>query len=101
MLEKKRQTRIMVFGTFDGLHDGHLDFFACLKKSRWPSCKPSKVPKTIILVCLFFSNIHTLYQTSKGFFSTSIDELVMFFYCDNFLDINLPSTLLKDYNVCL
>ena len=32
MLEKKRQTRIMVFGTFDGLHDGHLDFFKQAKK---------------------------------------------------------------------
>lgn len=27
MPEKKRQTKIMVFGTFDGLHKGHLNFF--------------------------------------------------------------------------
>ncbi len=27
MRGKKKQTRIMVFGTFDGLHPGHLDFF--------------------------------------------------------------------------
>ncbi len=27
MSEKKVQTKIMVFGTFDGLHPGHLDFF--------------------------------------------------------------------------
>lgn len=27
MLDKNKQTRIMVFGTFDGLHDGHLSFF--------------------------------------------------------------------------
>lgn len=31
MLEKKRQKRIMVFGTFDGLHPGHLSF---LKQAR-------------------------------------------------------------------
>lgn len=27
MLEKKSKTRIMVFGTFDNLHEGHLNFF--------------------------------------------------------------------------
>ena len=27
MSEKNQPTRIMVFGTFDGLHKGHLDFF--------------------------------------------------------------------------
>ncbi|MBY0376412.1 adenylyltransferase/cytidyltransferase family protein [Patescibacteria group bacterium] len=31
MLEKKNKTRIMVFGTFDGLHKGHLNFFAQAK----------------------------------------------------------------------
>ena len=32
MLEKKRETRIMIFGTFDGLHQGHLNFFKQAKK---------------------------------------------------------------------
>jgi len=32
MAEKKSQTRIMVFGTFDDLHRGHLDFFKQAKK---------------------------------------------------------------------
>jgi len=27
MLSKNKQTKIMVFGTFDGLHKGHLNFF--------------------------------------------------------------------------
>lgn len=37
MSEKKRQTRIMVFGTFDGLHKGHLVFF---KQARKLAVKP-------------------------------------------------------------
>ena len=32
MAGKKRQTRIMVFGTFDGLHQGHLNFFKQAKQ---------------------------------------------------------------------
>jgi FAD synthetase len=32
MLRKKLQTKIMVFGTFDGLHKGHLDFFKQARK---------------------------------------------------------------------
>ncbi|MEK9182584.1 MAG: adenylyltransferase/cytidyltransferase family protein [Patescibacteria group bacterium] len=32
MLKKNRQTRIMVFGTFDGLHRGHLNFLKQAKK---------------------------------------------------------------------
>lgn len=32
MLEKKKQTRIMTFGTFDGLHQGHLNLFKQIKK---------------------------------------------------------------------
>ncbi|MEK7128577.1 MAG: adenylyltransferase/cytidyltransferase family protein [Patescibacteria group bacterium] len=32
MSKKNRQTRIMVFGTFDGVHKGHLDFFKQTKK---------------------------------------------------------------------
>lgn len=32
MLEKEKQTKIMVFGTFDGLHKGHLDFFKQARK---------------------------------------------------------------------
>jgi FAD synthetase len=27
MSDKKNKTKIMVFGTFDGLHEGHFDFF--------------------------------------------------------------------------
>src|SRR3989338_4019250 len=30
--EKNKQTRIMVFGTFDGVHFGHLNFFKQAKK---------------------------------------------------------------------
>ena len=30
--EKNKQTRIMVFGTFDGVHKGHLNFFRQAKK---------------------------------------------------------------------
>ncbi len=29
---KKRETKIMVFGTFDGLHEGHLNFFKQARK---------------------------------------------------------------------
>ena len=32
MSDNKRQTRIMTFGTFDGLHQGHLNFFKQAKK---------------------------------------------------------------------
>ncbi len=32
MLEKKSKTKIMVFGTFDGLHQGHLSFFKQARK---------------------------------------------------------------------
>lgn len=32
MQDKSKQTRIMVFGTFDGLHKGHLNFFKQAKK---------------------------------------------------------------------
>ncbi|OGI68858.1 hypothetical protein A3A05_01770 [Candidatus Nomurabacteria bacterium RIFCSPLOWO2_01_FULL_41_12] len=32
MFKENRQTRIMVFGTFDGLHEGHLDFFKQARK---------------------------------------------------------------------
>ena len=32
MERKKKKTRIMVFGTFDGLHQGHLFFFRQAKK---------------------------------------------------------------------
>ncbi|MBP6060779.1 MAG: adenylyltransferase/cytidyltransferase family protein [Candidatus Pacebacteria bacterium] len=32
MQNKKIQTKIMVFGTFDGLHEGHLDFFKQARK---------------------------------------------------------------------
>lgn len=32
MLEKKNQKRIMVFGTFDGVHKGHLNFFKQARK---------------------------------------------------------------------
>ena len=32
MSEKNRQTRIMVFGTFDGLHRGHINFLKQAKK---------------------------------------------------------------------
>ncbi len=32
MLKKKKERRIMVFGTFDGLHKGHLNFFKQAKK---------------------------------------------------------------------
>ncbi len=32
MAEKKLHTRIMVFGTFDDLHEGHLNFFQQAKK---------------------------------------------------------------------
>ena len=32
MLGKNKSTRIMVFGTFDGLHRGHLDFFKQARK---------------------------------------------------------------------
>ncbi len=32
MLEKNEQTKIMVFGTFDGIHKGHLNFFKQAKK---------------------------------------------------------------------
>jgi len=32
MLGKNRRTKIMVFGTFDGLHKGHLNFFKQAKK---------------------------------------------------------------------
>lgn len=32
MKEEERQTRIMVFGTFDGLHPGHLFFFKQARK---------------------------------------------------------------------
>ena|SRR3989338_95448 len=37
MSEKIKQTKIMVFGTFDGLHQGHLDFF---KQARGLSKNP-------------------------------------------------------------
>src|SRR3989344_2880557 len=37
MLKEKKETRIMVFGTFDGLHRGHLDFF---KQARKLAKKP-------------------------------------------------------------
>src|SRR3989338_2941934 len=30
--EKNKQTRIMVFGTFDGVHKGHLNFFKQARK---------------------------------------------------------------------
>ena len=33
----KKKIRIMVFGTFDGLHEGHLDFF---KQARQLSKNP-------------------------------------------------------------
>ena len=32
MAERKNQRKIMVFGTFDGLHEGHLNFFRQAKK---------------------------------------------------------------------
>lgn len=32
MLDDKKETRIMTFGTFDGLHQGHLNFFKQAKK---------------------------------------------------------------------
>src|SRR3989344_5866124 len=32
MSQKNPQTRIMTFGTFDGLHKGHLDFFKQARK---------------------------------------------------------------------
>ena len=32
MFDKKNKTKIMVFGTFDGLHLGHLNFFKQAKK---------------------------------------------------------------------
>ncbi len=32
MQDKKKDTRIMVFGTFDGVHKGHLNFFKQAKK---------------------------------------------------------------------
>jgi cytidyltransferase-like protein len=32
MGKKKQKTKIMVFGTFDGLHKGHLNFFKQAKK---------------------------------------------------------------------
>ncbi len=32
MEHKKEQTRIMIFGTFDGVHKGHLNFFKQAKK---------------------------------------------------------------------
>lgn len=32
MIENIKQTRIMVFGTFDGLHEGHLNFFNQARK---------------------------------------------------------------------
>lgn len=32
MNREKKQTRIMVFGTFDGVHEGHLNFFKQAKK---------------------------------------------------------------------
>jgi cytidyltransferase-like protein len=41
MRGKNKQTRIMVFGTFDGLHKGHLFFFKQAKKL---------VPKSILIV---------------------------------------------------
>lgn len=34
---KKKKVKIMVFGTFDGLHDGHFNFF---KQARKMSAKP-------------------------------------------------------------
>ncbi len=37
MLKKSKQMRIMVFGTFDRLHNGHLDFF---KQARKLAIKP-------------------------------------------------------------
>jgi cytidyltransferase-like protein len=32
MLKKNNETRIMVFGTFDGLHEGHINFFKQARK---------------------------------------------------------------------
>ncbi len=43
MFRKNKQERIMVFGTFDGLHPGHLNFF---KQAR----KLSKTPFLIVSV---------------------------------------------------
>jgi cytidyltransferase-like protein len=37
MLKKNNETRIMVFGTFDGLHEGHINFF---KQARKLAVKP-------------------------------------------------------------
>ncbi len=37
MEDKNKETRIMVFGTFDGLHKGHLNFF---KQARILARKP-------------------------------------------------------------
>ena len=67
----------------------------------WPWCKPSKVPNTIILFCIFWSDIPVLYQNSKGFLSTSIDEPEMISCYDKFSDINLLCVSHKDYNYTL
>ncbi len=41
MSEKNQKTRIMVFGTFDGLHKGHLNFFKQAKNlSKMSGKKP-------------------------------------------------------------
>ena len=32
MVKEKNQTRIMIFGTFDGVHKGHLNFFKQARK---------------------------------------------------------------------
>ncbi|HEV7423922.1 MAG TPA: adenylyltransferase/cytidyltransferase family protein [Candidatus Paceibacterota bacterium] len=39
-IKKIRQVRIMVFGTFDGLHKGHLHFFAQARKLAQKSSMP-------------------------------------------------------------
>ncbi len=43
MSDKKREVRIMIFGTFDGLHQGHVNFF---KQAR----KLSKNPYLVVSV---------------------------------------------------
>jgi cytidyltransferase-like protein len=47
MLTKIKQTRIMTFGTFDGLHQGHLNFFKQAK-----NLSPKAGPKPFLIVSI-------------------------------------------------